>query len=85
MEQGIRNVGKWYKLPDELLWEAGQCGVCGCTSGIIKVRGRHPREPERKVCGQCAREVLESIIEGCNNRDAARNALSGGEELRLKR
>ncbi len=37
------------------------CGICG--SQLIKIRGRHPREPWRKVCATCLQERFERIHE----------------------
>lgn len=72
-EQGIRNVGKWYKLPVYTDFN-GSCNVCGGLP--VKIRGRNPKEPERKICPTCAQETVEGIFESCNNRDACESISS---------
>jgi len=73
-EIGYKNVGSWYKLPEYVVFKGqlgkgrGGCSVCGGKPVLI--RGRYPHTPKRRICPTCTREVLESIMESCNNRTA---------------
>ena len=66
-EETFKNVGSWYNLPKYKNFNGG-CSVCG--SKPVKIRGKYPHEPKRLICPTCTREVLESILDGCNNRQA---------------
>ncbi len=78
-EKTFKIVGSWYKVPIRQgmkptnvkglgLSAGGGCEVCG--GALVKVRGRHPGEDDRQVCSTCAVEILESILDNCNNRQA---------------
>jgi len=78
-EKVYRNVGSWYKVPIRKgskpmevkglgISEGGGCEVCG--GSLVMIRGKHPKEPDRKVCPTCAVEIIESILDNCNNRQA---------------
>lgn len=79
VEETFKNVGSWYKVPIREGMKAesvkglgdfkgGGCEVCGGT--LVEIRGRHPKESNRKVCPTCAVEIIESILDNCNNRQA---------------
>lgn len=74
-----KNIGSWYKVPirEGMKPEAvkglgnskgGGCEVCG--GSLVMIRGRHPQEANRQVCPTCAVEIIESILDNCNNRQA---------------
>lgn len=48
----------WLKY--ELKEFNGSCGVCG--GKLVEIRGKYPREPERKVCPTCLMEIRENVI-----------------------
>lgn len=41
--------------------KADTCGICGDL--LVEIRGRHPKEPKRKVCPTCTHERMEQINE----------------------
>ena len=46
-------------------------GACNkCAGSPVKIRGKHPGDPDRDVCPTCAREILEHIydnlLSGCD-------------------
>jgi hypothetical protein len=78
-EEVYKNVGSWYKVPIRQgmksdyvgglgKFKGGGCEVCG--SKLVKIRGRNPQEKPRKVCPNCAVEIIEGILDKCNNRQA---------------
>lgn len=80
-EIAYKNVGSWHKVPIRKgmkmtrnidgtggLMSAG-CEVCG--GRLVYVRGRYPGDKKRKMCPTCALEIIESILDNCNNRQAA--------------
>lgn len=69
IEEGIRKVGQWFKLPVHI--HDTMCATCGGT--LVTVRGTHPNMPKRKTCPTCTLEILEEIWHGTNNRDAVQN------------
>ena len=82
VEETFKKVGSWYKVPirkgmamtmvenidriDRLI--GGGCEVCG--GKLVMIRGRHPGGDKRQVCPTCAVEIIESILDNCNNRQA---------------
>ncbi len=79
-EEAFKNVGSWYKAPIRKgmtmtknidgtggLVDAG-CEVCG--GKLVMVRGRHPGEENRQTCPTCALDIIEGILDSCNNRQA---------------
>lgn len=79
-EQGYKNVGRWYKLPEYKEMTATKnidgsgglvnCGCSTCGGRPVTIRAAHPGLPDREICPTCTREVLESILNNCNNRAA---------------
>ena len=64
-EEVYKNIGGWYNLPEYKDFNGG-CSVCGGKS--VEIRGGCPHTPKRTICPTCTREVLEDILDSCNNR-----------------
>jgi len=84
-EVAYANVGSWHKLPFRKglltktikglgILKGGGCEVCG--GKLVVIRGRHPGENKRKICPTCAFEILESIMDSCNNRQTCSSQLT---------
>ena len=89
-EEVYKNVGGWYKVPirkdvkyemgKELLGvrKGGGCEVC--SGKLVTIRGKYPRDKKRKVCPTCATEIIEQILDNCNNRVACSTLASEEKE-----
>lgn len=79
-DETFKKVGSWYKLPLRKgmssttvkglgKFRGGGCEVCG--GKLVMVRGKYPGTDKRKTCPTCALEIIEQILDNCNNRQAA--------------
>ena len=52
-----RTLKQWVIHVVRVMLRKEYCNVCG--QELTEIRGRHPKEPRRKVCACCATEKLE--------------------------
>lgn len=72
-ERTFKNVGSWHKVP-VIDSDTNSCVTCG-HEGVL-VRGRYPGTDNRYTCPVCCLEIIESILDSCNNREAKQDTLT---------